>query len=191
MFTRSEALGRSFEKLERRKQTVLSDVGGLSPAQARFQSEPAAWSALEVLDHLVKVERGFLEGVRKALPHGAPVPFLDRVKALAVIAVMQSPIRVKVPTSALTVLPEAATDLTGIVTRWDNVRHDMADLIRSLDTEQLSQGVFRHPVSGWMTMPRAITFLSAHIRHHRYQLQRIKWRANTGAHPADEPPPTS
>jgi len=163
-----------FEKLETQKQDVLADIARLSPTQLRFRPEQTAWSVSEVIDHLVKVEKALLEAARGQLPNGTPLKFNDRVGALFIIGIMQLPMRVKVPASASMVLPEATADTSEIAMRWSAVREEMAEMLRSLRPEQLRCGLFRHPVSGWMTMARALAFLSAHLRHHDYQLNRLK-----------------
>lgn len=168
------ALWKRFENLNRQKQSVLSCVAGLSATQLRFRSEPASWSVLDVLDHLVKVEKALLEAVRAQLPNGTPMTFRDRVGAFLITCVMLLPTRVKVPASASMVLPEKTADLDEIAATWSEVREQMANLLVSLHPDQLRPGLFRHPVSGWMTMPDALTFLSAHLRHHQYQLSRLK-----------------
>jgi hypothetical protein len=168
-----KAVKRWFEKLERQKQTVLADVAGLSAAQLAFRPE-ASWSVLNVLDHLVKVEKAFVANVHGHLPNGMPVTLRDRVGGMAVIFVMQSPMRVKVPPAASMVLPEATVTLPETGARWAEVREEMADLLGSLRPEQSGCGLFRHPIGGWMTMARGLQFLSAHMRHHGYQLNRLK-----------------
>ena len=122
----------------------------------------------------MKVEKGLLESVQDQLPNGTPLKFKDQMGALFIIAVMQSPMRVKVPASASMVLPDVMADTSETAVRWSEVREDMANLLRSLRPEQLRCGLFRHPVSGWMTMRQALAFLSAHLRHHDYQLNRLK-----------------
>jgi uncharacterized damage-inducible protein DinB len=168
------AIWHGFEKLETQKQKVLADVGRLSAAQLRFRPEPTAWSVSDVLDHLVKVEKALLGAVQDQLPDGTLLKFKDRVGTLFIIAIMQSPVRVKVPSTAAMVLPEATADTSETAMRWSQVREEMADMLRSLRPEQLRCGLFRHPVSGWMTMAQALKFLSAHLRHHDYQLNRLK-----------------
>jgi hypothetical protein len=127
-----------------------------------------------VLDHLMKVEKASLEAVQEKLPDGTPITFRDRLGVLFINSLMRSPIRVKVPASAAVVLPQGTADLSGTVTAWGDVREQMANLLGSLQPEQLRCGLFRHPVSGWMTMPDALAFLSAHLQHHTYQINRLK-----------------
>ena len=163
-----------FERLERQKRVVLSDLSRWSESAIRYRPEPAAWAALDVVDHLVKVEKASLEGINNQLPNGVPVTLKNRIGGLLVISVMKSPMRIKVPASVSMVLPQSPTDQAEIARHWDEVRAEMGDLLRSLQPSQLRCGVFQHPVSGWMTMPQAMAFLSAHLRHHGYQLRRLK-----------------
>ena len=168
------AVRKCFEKLERQKETILLDIAGFSESQLRFRPGPDAWSILGVLDHLMKVEKAALQTVQGKLTNRVPLSFRDRAGAFFLISLMQSPMWVKVPASASMVLPESSADISGIVSSWRAVRAEWLDLLRSLQPEQLRHGVFRHPVSGWMTITQALAFLSAHLRHHRYQLSRLR-----------------
>ena len=66
------------------------------------------------------------------------------------------------------------TDLEEISSRWIAVRQDISGLLQSLESQQLRCGLFRHPVSGWMTISQTLAFTSAHLRHHVYQVERLK-----------------
>ena len=149
----------SFERLQRQKETVFSGISTWSVERLQFRPEPASWSTLDVLDHLVKVEKGFLDAVQENLPECRPVTFRDRLGALMVICVMQSPIRVKVPASVAQVLPEKAMNLSMITEQWQATREEMAQILTGLLPKQLRCGLFRHPVSGWMTTRQGMTFL--------------------------------
>ena len=168
------AIWRWFERLETQKQKVLTDVAGLSAAQLHFRPEPTAWSVPDVLDHLIKVEKALLEAVQDQLPNGTALKFKDRVGASFIIAVMHSPMRVKVPPSASMVMPAATKDLPAYAASWSEVREKTARLLGSLQAAQMRIGLFRHQVSGWMTITDTLRFLSAHLRHHHYQLSRLK-----------------
>ena len=164
----------SFETLERQKARLLSEVLTWSAERAQFRPEPTGWSTLDVLDHLVKVEKAFLRTVQNNLPDGHPVTYKDRIGALFIIGVMRSPMHVKVPASATTVLPGTTTDSRTLSNKWDETRGEMAGLLTALLPSQFRAGLFRHPVSGWMTVSQAMAFLSAHLRHHGYQLNKLR-----------------
>lgn len=162
------------DTLTRQKKGMLRQLSGWSEAQLSFRPNPTQWSALDMLDHLVKVEKAAHAAVFKNLPRGHPITLKDRLGAQAVFAVMRSPIRVKVPAAASVVLPEQTADLPKIEAHWNNVRQEILELLNSLQPPQFQVGLFRHPVSGWMTITGALTFLSVHLKHHEYQLDRIR-----------------
>jgi hypothetical protein len=35
------------------------------------------------------------------------------------------------------------------------------------------QGLFKHPVGGWMALPDALDFFSVPMQHHTFQLDRL------------------
>ncbi len=158
---------------------MLAEASSWSAERLRFKSDPAAWSILDVLDHLFKTEASLVRTAQTSLDKARKVGLRERVGAMVVTGVMRSPLRVKVPATASAVLPGRAPDLAVITPRWDKVRVEMTDLVGRLTPEQLTCGLFKHPISGWMTMPQALRFVSAHLRHHEYQLARIR-RASHG-----------
>ncbi len=166
-------LRRSFEKLEKQKNALISEVSTWSAERAKFRLNPDCWSSREVLDHLFKVEQACLSVARNNLSAGHPVTTKDRLGSCMVIGVMMSPMRVKVPAAAARVLPEAA-DLSVTVERWNQTRREMADLLQQVTPAQCRAGLFRHPIAGWMTLPMTMLFISSHLRHHRYQINRLK-----------------
>jgi hypothetical protein len=164
---------RSFEDLERNKAFVLSRISNWRGQHLAFHPRPASWSALDVLDHLVRVEEAAMQAVLSNLPNPQTIPLRHRFSGIMVRAVMRSPIRVRVPDSEPAVLPGLGRDLQSIKNRWAEVRHEMTGLLAPLSPEQLRAGVVRHPVAGWMTILQGMDFLSAHLRHHVYQLDRL------------------
>jgi hypothetical protein len=111
--------------------------------------------------------------VKAKLLNGTARGLRDRIGAIFTIGLMLSPMRVKAPASATAILPQTTEDPAETALRWKEVRTEMADLLGRLRTDQLGCGLFRHPVSGWMTIQQALTFLSAHMQHHIYQLNRL------------------
>ena len=171
---RTAAIWEVFSRLERQKEAVLSQVISWPEGRLLFRQEANSWSTLDVVDHLVKVERSSLAAVRSSLPHGHHVTLKDRLGGFMVITVMKSPMRVKVPSSASAVFPDFKTDLLKVSEEWSQTRVILRKVLESLSAEQLRCGLLCHPVAGWMTMSGAMAFLSAHMRHHGFQLRRLE-----------------
>ncbi|MEQ1474102.1 MAG: DinB family protein [Candidatus Acidiferrum sp.] len=165
-------LHRWFEKFERQKTEILSGVAAMPPARLQFRETAHSWSALQVLDHLVKVEEVWLEAVMKNASPGHQVTPKARFAGLIATCVMLLPTRVKVPSGAQAVVPDTTLELPLISARWAKIRCQISDSFQDFPIHRL--GVLPHPITGWMTLDRATSFLSAHLRHHRYQLSRLQ-----------------
>jgi len=83
--------------LQRQKLAFLSELKGWHPAQTSFRSAPGSWCALEVLDHVVKAERGILADIQWNLVRANHVPLSDRIGSNLLIWFMRTPLRVRVP----------------------------------------------------------------------------------------------
>ncbi len=171
---------RAFERLQSDKQRMLVRLAAWSPERLRFRSGDQSWSALDVLDHLVRVEEAVVASARKNSRRRHPVPWSDRLRSRMVVALMRSPLRVKVPQTVGHVIPRNAEELEMVSRRWLATREEMLEVISALRPEQARFGLLNHPVGGWMDTRTALQFLSAHIRHHGYQLDRISKSLSEG-----------
>ncbi len=150
-------------------------VIGTWPADRRtFRPAQDAWCVVEVLDHIVKSEVGIAAVARRGLEAPHRIGWRDRLGFLFLDRVFRSPRQVKVPRSAPQVLPDAQVNLEEVRRRWDAARLDLTELLRQVTPDQLRGGVFRHPVSGWMTLPQVLQFFSTHMIHHEFQIERIE-----------------
>jgi hypothetical protein len=163
-----------FARLEWRKAVFLNLVRPLSDAQTQFRPSPASWSAAEVLQHVYKTEYEIVGQVRVNQGRGQTVPPADRVRGVLLTILFRTPVRLKVPAKAAKVLPNGTVQVAPLLGAWATSRKDLAATLAAFPPSQRSAGVFAHPVSGWMTLPRTMLFLSAHIQHHSLQIHRLK-----------------
>jgi len=163
-----------FGPLRRQKHAFLSELQGWIPAQTSFRCAPGSWCALEVLDHVVKAERGILADIQWNLLEPKDVPVSHRIRSDLLIWFMRTPLRVRVPGPLSAVLPGTKSDLTKLIATWDDSQTRIEEWLRDFRGDTRAKAAFHHPVSGWMTASQALTFLAAHTRHHRYQLVRIR-----------------
>lgn len=164
----------TFTQLEKQKTEMLATVEGWSATRLAFRPTPGAWSATEMLDHMVKVENGILAGVRQRLKTPHRIGIRDRAGVLLLNRVFRSDRRVKVPASAKEVMPGDTPDLNSVLQRWSDGRIELADFLAHTPSEQFRGGVFRHPVAGWMSLQQVLDFFSVHIIHHSFQLARLR-----------------
>ena len=160
--------------LQRQKLAFLSELKGWHPAQTSFRSAPGSWCALEVLDHVVKAERGILADIQWNLVGANHVPLSDRIGSNLLIWFMRTPLRVRVPGPLSPVLPGTDSDLPTLVATWSDSQTRIEEWLKDFRIDTHAMAAFHHPVSGWMTASQALSFLAAPSRHHRYQLVRIR-----------------
>ena len=98
----------------------------------------------------------------------------ERAKVVALLGMMRLPIKLKVPESVSFVRPDPVTSLEHILNSWTAGVFDLTKLVADFRIEDCDVGLIFHPVAGWMNIRAALTFVSVHLRHHQFQLRRIK-----------------
>ena len=170
----------AFSTLEQQKARLLADIDAWSPPQLTYRPTPAAWSAAEVLDHIVRVEREILAAAQRGLPTPHRRGASDRLRFILLDWLFRSDRRVRVPGSVPQVLPAPHADLGTVRREWDVARQELGSFLAPLTADQLSLGVFRHPVAGWMSVPQVLRFFWVHTHHHGYQLDRLRAASTRG-----------
>jgi hypothetical protein len=166
----------TFTGLERQKADILASVKDWLAGRLAYRPAANEWSAAEVIDHLAKVEQGILAAVRRGVQTPHSVGVADRLRSFLIYLLFRTRAKVRVPRSASEVLPDRRAELEDVVKQWDATRIDLLALLSEVDAATLHAGVFRHPVSGWMTLPQVLRFFSVHMHHHVFQLDRIAVR---------------
>ncbi len=164
-------------KVEAQKAAVLADLRQWAPERLRFKPRAEAWCALDVLDHLTKMEAQTALPLKRHLRRRQPVPARAEAGLAAVNFVLRLPFRIKVPAGGRAVLPGKPSNLPACTRNWDQARARLLDPLRDLCEDQLGYGVLQHPVCGGMNAPGLLSFIFNHLRHHRPKLERLRRRA--------------
>lgn len=165
-------LSRGFDALATTRERFLAAVRAATPAQRGFRPTPEIWSMLDVTEHLVLAEEHSARGVEKGPQVPGRATLVASVRMVLVRAVLDSPLRVKVPTSR--VLPAGTTALEELEARWTAAARALAALYERVGPDRRRAALFRHPIAGWVSAREGLGFLAAHIRHHERQLARIR-----------------
>ncbi len=175
----------AFEKIEQQKADILVRVEGWPIELLGFRPSEGEWSAVEVLDHLVRTEDAIQAAARIGLSKPHRIGLLDKLRTRSLSAVFRSDRRVKVPRRVTQVLPGAGNTVNSVRDSWGLSRASLAQFLVTIPEALLSEGIFKHPVGGWMSVTGILGFLSDHITHHEFQLSRIlKVKEESGAHAA-------
>ncbi len=160
-------------QLEQQKEDLLAPFQSWSSARLAHRPTPGAWSTAEVFNHLMKTEAAILRAAQQGVLRPQRIGLRDRLGYIFIEKLLRSDRKVKVPDSAPQVLPDRDPELQAVSVEWQTVREDLRRFYEQLSPEQLREGIFRHPVSGWMNMPRILGFFWVHMVHHSFQLARL------------------
>jgi len=165
-------LGEQLVVLGRTRDAFLDSVRSGTETQRRFRPSEAAWSMLEVTEHLVLAEEKSLLGVQKGPRPGTRVTVAGHFRMAAVRLVLSTGLRVRVPVP--TVVPAGLASLDELQARWEAAHRGLAEAIEPVTALDAGAARFRHPLSGWVTAREGLGFLVSHIRHHAIQVTRIR-----------------
>ncbi len=162
------------KRLEEGKAAMMTSLAKWPEELLEVRPKEDSWCALEVLDHVVRVESGITGAVAKGMTEPHPIGVRDRLGFLMVERIFLSRYRVKVPNAVEVVRPGPSLEMDEIVARWELARGSLAQVAEEAARVGVRGGVFRHPVSGWMSFDQVLRFFSVHMVHHEYQLERIR-----------------
>ncbi len=143
-----------------------------SRPQLHFVPEPGHWNILQVIDHIIKVERQTLKFLRNFdfARKDEKVGLADAIKFLLLKIALKSSIKFKVPTKDVIPEQKSAADL---LSEWEVVRAELNAFLTNFPANKLQNFVFFHPRSGKLNILQVLEFLQEHIVHHKQQVRRI------------------
>ena len=159
-------------RLDAQKQALIAEVDALTADQLLFRPVPGSWSALDVVEHLVKVEEAIVSRIRKRDRR----TWREALRARGALALMSVYFalgrRFKVPTQAI--LPLGGVTLSDLSSRWNGSQEALRRTLEGFTADDLARPLMRHPVLGLLTAAEALAFLRRHIAHHRRQIVRLR-----------------
>lgn len=164
------------------KNDFLAHLATWSEEQLFF-SPNGGWSALMVLEHIITSETGTLEYIRRKTQ--APALEIESTgeREAASAQMLFSALRSQERWSAPDILPDPSGkfSLAQLNYGWSANRTLWANTLNAMDPEYLNKAVFKHPRAGRLSLVDTIEFLTLHIVHHRYQIDRIaeQYQANS------------
>ncbi|HEX6088932.1 MAG TPA: DinB family protein [Gemmatimonadales bacterium] len=166
------SLDRLFKRIESQRVVVMEELKREAVEDVTWKPGPESWSLTEVVEHLVIAEERSLRGLEKERPAdlGSRFGASLRIRLLTLLAPL--PIRVKAPSKGL--LPTGIPELPELATRWGEARCRLAGVLDAVTPETLGERRWKHPVAGWLDTHEWLSFILAHVDHHRAQMRRIR-----------------
>lgn len=165
-------LERAFARLEATRQELMALAASHGEAAFNRRPRPEAWSAAQVLEHVMLSESLSLGYVRKKMQAGNALPkagLLSALRLLGLRSFLASPLRARAPKASAGVAEHSGLD--DLLARWEGIREDWRALLESYPAELVDRMVLRHPFAGLLSLPHALGFLQAHLDHHARQVR--------------------
>jgi uncharacterized damage-inducible protein DinB len=160
------------QRIEALRDAVLAEVAAAPDTQRRHRPTPDAWSALEVLEHLVLAERVVLGPSAQWRDRpSASRSLRDRVRYHMVRLVLQQRIKVRTPSEQMR--PSGRVSFTQLRTAWMTQQEALREFVLSLDAAGARRAIFHHPIAGPLTVRQALQLLEVHLRGHAAQVHRL------------------
>ena len=161
-----------FDAITQRRSALLDHLRGLDAARLRYRPTPAAWSLLQVAQHLVLLERLVLKSALRDPRAGVQRRWWHAIGARMVAFVFRHGFRVPAPTRQ--VVPAGETSLDETARQWEELHAELAAFLESATPERAKALGFRHPVSGPQDLYGALDFIAQHHDHHLRQVARLQ-----------------
>lgn len=162
---------------------AVSDLlDALPPDALAWRPAPDEWSPTDVLEHLVRTERGMLFGIDRQLQAGDSrrdlgTPSPEAFAKLS--AFLRSDRKTTVPEgSARFVAPRGDTPYADLRAEWDALPETWTQVLGAIPDDLAETGLVLHPRAGALTARDSALFAADHAAHHLHQLERLR------AHPA-------
>ena len=159
-------------KIHRRRSELMAMADALSAEQLTFRPAPEAWSALDVIEHLVKVE----EAIAYHTKPRSPRTLLETAQTRGKLGIMRLLFavgwRIRIPIQGI--LPLGGVTLTDLARRWETAQALLAERLEQFGPDDWTRPMMKHPIIGRLTPPESLRFIYWHEGHHRRQLGRIR-----------------
>lgn len=166
------AVQERFDAFESDRISFLDDVAAMSDEQRSFRPHPDHWNLLDLVQHLMLVEKAFLQQINENPPKPRKSRFHPVVGSMILWIIFNFGIRVKVPSKS--VLPSGTMSLDESRSLWDEKQAVLKNYCETLDAASARKKVFFHPIRGSISSITLIDFLSIHFHHHIRQVKRVQ-----------------
>jgi len=163
-----------FEELEKSRVALFKQLDGLNDKEINFKNDPAKWSVVQIIFHLVKSEQltviAFNRNLEKTqkLKNSGIMGFFRHI---SLSIALKSSLKFKAP-RMLSNMPDKY-DIQELKNKWDTIRNNFSEVLEKLPESIGNKATFKHPLAGWLNSNQMLDFLKNHFDHHNRQIQNL------------------
>lgn len=161
--------------LDQKLALLLRDLKTYSDNKLNEQPSDTEWSVLQIMQHVMKAEEGAISYVKKKLsfePELVDANMMSSFRSIFLNMALTSPFKIKAPEKI-----SGASLLTNqtfweIAKQWKTQRGELVNYLESLPEEYFKKDLYKHPLSGKMTLSSMLSFFNKHVDRHTRQIRR-------------------
>jgi len=168
-----------FDDATQQKQFYIEVLQSSTPAQLAFKPGPDQWCILQVVHHLVSLEKLSIDFITRFdfNRKNQKLGFKSKLKSWLLNRSLRSAKRFKAPVLAKEAQAETL-NANALVQEWAQIRQRLEHFLENYPQEKLQHFIFMHPVAGKLNIVQALKFMKNHMHHHVHQVERIQAYAN-------------
>ncbi len=169
----NRSLSKKLEILNGELDKLVNQLQGITHEQFNSSPAPDKWSAAQIMNHLMLAESGSLKYCQKKLsfdPDLPPVGLKTYLRSALLCYSLYFPIKVKAPKGFGTEYLPQEDNLQSVLERWIAQRQQLKDFLLDLPEKYLHREVYKHPLTGRMSLEGMLSFFHAHFKHHKHQI---------------------
>lgn len=167
------SLNQQFNQLETERKNLFNELKYYTDETLNKKPSPEAWSAAEVVAHLVAAEELSLKYLQKKTldtSREQSEGFKNKWRWLLVKIVFAVPLKFKAPEA---VEPKIGyQSLNDLEAQWTNIRSQTLELLQRLTDKELNKTLWKHASAGKLNLHHMIQFFGIHFRRHKKQIER-------------------
>jgi len=168
-------LQKNLRHLDEDLSKLLEELKNYSESDLNRAPKPGAWSALQVMHHLMLAESTSQQYVEKKLSFNPPLKnkgLFNIIRFRILSLFMRSPLKRKAPEGLGTSTLPAQSSFWETAKKWKAQRESLAQYLDGLPAEYISKEIYKHPAAGRLTLPQMLLFFHDHFRRHRKQIRK-------------------
>lgn len=160
-------------RMEKEHKQLFKELRNYPDDLLNKKPAPDAWSAAQVIEHLIAADDVSLQYLRKKAGNTAEVKnegLRGLYKSTLLKIIFMLPIKFKVP--AVVAPSENFMPLTELEERWKTLREGFVEVTTKLTDKDLERGLWKHTRAGKMNIYQMFDFLHIHFKRHEQQIER-------------------
>lgn len=159
-------------KMDEYMQRWLLKAGDYKADLHHWKPSDNEWSLQQVLLHLLQVQQGSLEMLKKEIADvesKSRQGFKSWYRFIMLKLALKSNKKFKAPK----ILSKVSNDvpINKIVFQWNDTQKNLLAFIEKYSPTIKNKLIFNHPVIGWITLRQTTDFLLHHLKHHEKQIE--------------------